>query len=286
MNEPTNESQPTPNQTQPAQTNQHKPALAGMCQVCGGECNLRNTLCDKCDAVMRGWLRDYPSWIQVLREFLDSTAHYGGHQPGRTNLASAPTPVRLSVIDHLQEIDDLAVALWRRLYAPPAMPWADSRIHPSVLKCLSICADCNRLSRLPDIGLIWHDWERLARKTLGIIDVPPSKHGIGRCLNPLCGVELSAEVGAVNVDCPVCGNTHRVVDVRLGFLKECIESGRAFTAGECAELLRECGFQCSVNTIYSWRKRGRIQPAGRNDKGQPLYRLSDVHARLARHDVI
>ena len=163
-----------------------------MCQVCGGECNLRNTLCDKCDAVMRGWLRDYPSWIQVLREFLDSTAHYGGHQPGRTNLASAPTPVRLSVIDHLQEIDDLAVALWRRLYAPPAMPWADSRIHPSVLKCLSICADCNRLSRLPDIGLIWHDWERLARKTLGIIDVPPSKHGIGRCLNPLCGVELSA----------------------------------------------------------------------------------------------
>ena len=104
-----------------------------MCQVCGGECNLRNTLCDKCDAVMRGWLRDYPSWIQALSEFLDSAAHYGGHQPGRTNLASAPMPVRLSVIDHLQEIDDLAVALWRRLYAPPAMPWADSRIHPSVL---------------------------------------------------------------------------------------------------------------------------------------------------------
>jgi len=61
MNEQNNESQPTPNQTQPAQTNQNKPALAGMCQVCGGECNLRNTLCDKCDAVMRGWLRDYPS---------------------------------------------------------------------------------------------------------------------------------------------------------------------------------------------------------------------------------
>ena len=192
MNEQNNESQPTPNQTQPAQTNQNKPALAGMCQVCGGECNLRNTLCDKCDAVMRGWLRDYPSWIQALSEFLDSTAHYGGHQPGRTNLASAPTPVRLSVIDHLQEIDDLAVALWRRLYAPPAMPWADSRIHPSVLKCLSICTDCNRLSRLPDIGLIWRDWERVVRKTLGIIDVPPSRHGIGRCLNPLCCVNAGS----------------------------------------------------------------------------------------------
>ena len=257
-----------------------------MCQVCGGECNLRNTLCDKCDAVMRGWLRDYPSWIQALSEFLDSTAHYGGHQPGRTNLASAPTPVRLSVIDYLQEIDDLAVALWRRLYAPPAMPWADSRIRPSVLKCLSICADCNRLSRLPDIGLIWRDWERVVRKTLGIIDVPPSRHGIGRCLNPLCGVELSAEVGAVSVDCPVCGNAYRVVDVRLGFLRECIESGMAFTAGECAELLRECGFQCNANTIRSWRKRGRLQPAGRNEKGRPLYRLSDVHRQVLRRDSI
>ena len=257
-----------------------------MCLVCGGGCAVGDTMCARCDGLMRGWLREYPSWLDSLHEFLDSTAHYGGRQPGRVNLPAAPTPIRLPVLDHMQAIEDAAIALWRRLYAPPAMPWADSMIHPSVLKCLSICADCNRLSRLPDIGLIWHDWERLARKTLGIIDVPPSKHGIGRCLNPLCGVELSAEVGAVNVDCPVCGNTHRVVDVRLGFLKECIESGRAFTAGECAELLRECGFQCSVNTIYSWRKRGRIQPAGRNEKGQPLYRLSDVHARLARHDVI
>ena len=257
-----------------------------MCRVCGGECRIQATMCDKCETALRGWIHDYPSWIQALREFLDSTAHYGGRQPGRVNLPAAPTPIRLPVLDHMQAIEDAAIALWRRLYAPPAMPWADSRIHPSVSECLSVCADCDRLSRLPDIGLIWHDWERLARKTLSIIDVPPSRHGIGRCLNPLCGVELSAEVGAVSVDCPVCGNTYRVVDVRLGFLRECIESGRAFTAGECAELLRECGFQCNANTIRSWRKRGRLQPAGENDKGRPLYRLSDVHRQVLRRDSI
>ena len=142
------------------------------------------------------------------------------------------------------------------------------------------------MNRLPDIDIIWHDWESLARKTLSIIDVPPSKHGIGRCPNPLCGVELSAPIDAVEVTCPVCGGTYRVVDVRLGFLKECIASGKAFTAGECAELLRECGFQCGVNTIYSWRSRGRIQPAGKNGKGQPLYRLADVHRQLSRRDSI
>ena len=108
MNEPTNESQPT-------QTNQNNPALAGMCQVCGGECRIQATMCDKCENTLRGWIHDYPIWIHALREFLDSTAHYGGHQPGRVNLPSAPTPIRLSVVDHLQEIEDAVTALWCRL---------------------------------------------------------------------------------------------------------------------------------------------------------------------------
>lgn len=286
MNEPTNESHPTPSQIQPAQTNPNKPAPAGMCQVCGRECRIRTTLCEGCEITLKGWIRDYPVWIRALREFLDSTAHYGGRQSWRVNLPAAPTPIRLSVIDHLREIEDATTALWRRLYAPPAMPWATSIVHPPIVDMLKACWSCRRLNRLPDIGLIYDDWRRLARRTLSVIDVPPAKHGIGRCLNPLCGVKLTAEVGAACVACPVCGNVYRVVDVRLGFLRECIESGRAFTAGECAELLRECGFQCNANTIRSWRRRGRIQPAGRNEKGRPLYRLSDVHRQVSRRDSI
>lgn len=275
-----------PARPQPTTPDSKQPALAGVCRVCGEGCRVQGTLCVGCETALRGWLRDYPSWIRALREFLDSTAHYGGHQPGRVNLASAPTPVRLSVIDHLQEIEDESIALWRRLYAPPAMPWVTRVAHPSLTDMLRACASCPRLGRLADVDLIWRDWQRLARKTLGIIDVPPARHGIGRCLNPLCGVELTAEVGAVSVECPTCGRAWRVVDVRLGFLRECIESGKAFTAGECAELLRECGFQCNANTIRSWRKRGRIQPAGENGKGQPLYRLSDVHRQMRRRDSI
>lgn len=286
MNEQNNESQPTTNTTPTKQTKTKTPALAGVCHVCGAGCRIQATMCDKCETALRGWIHDYPVWIHALREFLDSTAHYGGHQPGRVNLPSAPTPIRLSVVDHLQEIEDAVTSLWCRLYAPPAMPWVTSIAVPPIVDMLKACWSCQRLNRLPDIGLIWNDWERLARKTMGIIDVPPSKHGIGRCLNPLCGVELSAEVGAVSVDCPVCGNTYRVVDVRLGFLRECIESGRAFTARECAELLRECGFQCSASTIRSWRKRGRLQPAGETEQGRPLYRLSDVHRQVLRRDSI
>ena len=115
MNEQNNESQPTPNQIQPAQTNQNKPALAGVCLVCGGECAVGDTMCARCDGLMRGWLREYPSWLDSLHEFLDSTAHYGGRQPGRVNLPAAPTPIRLPVLDHMQEVGDMAVALWRRL---------------------------------------------------------------------------------------------------------------------------------------------------------------------------
>lgn len=179
MYEPTNESQPTTTNTT-TNTSQTTPALAGVCLVCGGECAVGDTMCARCDGLMRGWLREYPSWLDSLHEFLDSTAHYGGRQPGRVNLPAAPTPIRLPVLDHMQEVGDMAVALWRRLYAPSAMPWANGRIHPSLLECLSVCAACPRLNRLPDIDIIWHDWESSARKTLSIIDVPPSKHGIGR----------------------------------------------------------------------------------------------------------
>lgn len=285
MNEQNNAFQPTPqpNTTTP---NQKHTALADVCVVCGGECRIGDTLCLECDMCLCGWMRSYPAWLRSLREFLDSTAHYGGHQTGRVNLPSAPTPIRLSVLDHLQEIEDTTIELWRRLYAPPAMPWVTRVIHPPLTDMLRACAGSPRLRRLPDIADYYRQWEAMVRKTLDIIDVPPSKHGIGRCPNPLCGVKLSAEVGAVNVACPVCGGTYRVIDVRLGFLRECIESGRAFTAGECAELLRECGFQCNANTIRSWRKRGRLQPAGENEKGRPLYRLSDVHRQVLRRDSI
>jgi hypothetical protein len=144
MNEQNNESQPTPNQTQPAQTNQNKPALAGVCLVCGGECAVGDTMCARCDGLMRGWLREYPSWLDSLHEFLDSTAHYGGRQPGRVNLPAAPTPIRLPVLDHMQAIEDAAIALWRRLYAPPAMPWATCGVHPPLVDMLRVCAGSPR----------------------------------------------------------------------------------------------------------------------------------------------
>lgn len=48
------------------------------CSVCGGECRIQATMCDKCETALRGWIHDYPVWIHALREFLDSTAHYGG----------------------------------------------------------------------------------------------------------------------------------------------------------------------------------------------------------------
>ena len=103
MYEPTNESQPTTTNTT-TNTSQTTPALAGVCLVCGGECAVGDTMCARCDGLMRGWLREYPSWLDSLHEFLDSTAHYGGRQPGRVNLPAAPTPIRLPVLDHMQDL--------------------------------------------------------------------------------------------------------------------------------------------------------------------------------------
>ena len=90
MYEPTNESQPTTTNTT-TNTSQTTPALAGVCLVCGGGCAVGDTMCARCGGLMRGWLREYPAWLDSLHEFLDSTAHYGGRQPGRVNLPANPT---------------------------------------------------------------------------------------------------------------------------------------------------------------------------------------------------
>ena len=227
MYEPTNESQPTTTNTT-TNTSQTTPALAGVCLVCGGGCAVGDTMCARCDGLLRGWLREYPAWLDSLHEFLDSTAHYGGHQPGRVNLPAAPTPIRLPVLDHMQAIEDAAIALWRRLYAPPAMPWATYGMHPPLVDMLRVCAGSPRLRRMPDIADFYHEWESMVRKTLDIIDVPPAKHGIGRCPNPLCGVELTAAVGAATLivwstcDWGSCGSaSNRAGRSRRGSVRNC-----------------------------------------------------------------
>lgn len=134
----------------------------------------------------------------------------------------------------------------------------------------------------PDIGMWLDEFRQLEAKTLNIIDVPENMRIIGRCLNSLCGVELKAPIGATEATCRMCGSTWQVKDVRLALLRSFIDSGKAFPAGECASLLRECGLAANGNTIRSWHRRKLLEPAG-TVGNKPVYRLRDVRQLLVRH---
>mgnify|MGYP000031371863 FL=1 len=134
------------------------------------------------------------------------------------------------------------------------------------------------LVKIPDIGMYVSQFQRLKPKTLAIIDPPDRATPIGQCLQ--CGLTITATRDAETVTCPVCGREQTASAVRLDLLERSIRSGKAFTAGECARLLRGAGYSVSGSTIRSWKHRGLLQSDGKDERDQPVYRLRDVAALL------
>ena len=251
-----------------------------VCQICDTPIDDGYALCPACELSFALLLLQFVPWTHALEASLDATLHPGGHQPTRIITPVAPTPLRLDVLDHLDLLASIAQGLWRRLTGVHILDWKRD-LCPDVIGCLTDAAMHPRLAQLPDIGMYVSQFQRLKPKTLAIIDPPDRATPIGQCLT--CGLTVTATRDAETVTCPVCGREQTASAVRLDLLERSIRSGKAFTAGECARLLRGAGYRVSVDTVYSWKHRGLIDPSGRNDKGQPVYRLRDVAARLS-HD--
>lgn len=250
------------------------------CQVCDRPVEAGYTLCPACELDFALLLLQFVPWTHALEASLDATLHPGGHQPTRIITPVAPTPLRLDVLDHLDLLASIAQGLWRRLKGVNPRKWQRD-LCPDIIGCLTDAAMHPDLAKIPDIGMYVSQFQRLKPKTLAIIDPPDRATPIGQCLQ--CGVTISASQTASIVTCLTCGREQTASAVRLDLLERSIRSGKSFTAGECARLLRGAGYRVSVDTVYSWKHRGLIAPSGRNGKGQPVYRLCDIAARLG-HD--
>lgn len=247
------------------------------CQVCDQPVETGYTLCPACELSFALLLDQYVPWVHALEASLDATLHPGGHQPTRIITPVAPTPLRLDVLDHLDLLASIAQGLWRRLTGVNILKWQRD-LCPDVIGCLTDAAMHPRLAQLPDVGMYVSQFQRLKPKTLAIIDPPEPVTPIGQCLQ--CGVTISASQTASIVTCPTCGREQTSSAVRLDLLERSIRSGKSFTAGECARLLRGAGYSVSGSTIRSWKHRGLLQPDGRDGRNQPVYRLRDVAALL------
>lgn len=249
------------------------------CQGCKRQTEDDYTLCEQCETEFALILLSYVPWTHILHEFLDATCHYGGHAPTRTNLASAPTPLRLEILDHLDLVQTTAQGLWRQLEGVNPLKFQRD-LCPDLIGNVTDIAASPKLARIPDAGMYLYEFRRLKSKTLAIIDRPDEAKPVGNCLSPLCGVELYATDEATQVTCSICGSTWQTTDIRIDLLKRSINSSKCFTAGECARLLQSCGYKISRKTITSWKTRGLITPSDTDEAGKPLYLLASVVERL------
>lgn len=247
------------------------------CQVCDQPVETGYALCPACELDFALLLLQFVPWMHALEASLDATLHPGGHQPVRIITPVAPTPLRLDVLDHLDLLASIAQGLWRRLEGVNPLKWQRD-LCPDVIGCLTDAAMHPDLAKIPDIGMYVSQFQRLKPKALAIIDPPDRATPIGQCLQ--CGLTITATRDAETVTCPVCGREQTASAVRLDLLECSIRSGKAFTAGECARLLRGAGYSVSGSTIRSWKHRGLLQSDGKDERDQPVYRLRDVAALL------
>ena len=247
------------------------------CQTCGQPVEAGYSLCPVCELDFALLLLQFVPWTHALEASLDATLHPGGHQPTRIITPVAPTPLRLDVLDHIDLLASIAQGLWRRLTGVDILDWQRD-LCPDVIGCLTDAAMHPDLAKIPDIGMYVSQFQRLKPKTLAIIDPPDRATPIGQCLQ--CGLTITATRDAETVTCPVCGREQAASAVRLDLLERSIRSGKAFTAGECARLLRGAGYSVSGSTIRSWKHRGLLQSDGMDGRNQPVYRLRDVAALL------
>ena len=240
-----------------------------------------HTLCPACELAFAMLLLRLATWLDPLHASLDATLHPGGHQPTRIIQATAPTPIRLDVLDLLDALDATARTFWRRLEGINALDWRlDKPPAHDLTRLLADLAEHPQLATITDADMWFSQFEQLEQRVLEVIDVPDRPKPIGHCPNPLCGVQLCAMEGQSTVECPMCGHEWPVTRIRLDLLASLADSDHLFTLTGCARLLNQCGYQVTRKQLQNWRDRGLITPEARDSKGSHLFRMRDIIATL------
>lgn len=251
--------------------------MTNTCQACGNGVETGYTLCPRCELGFALLLLGFVPLGRTLHAMLDATLHPGDHQPSQADTSVPPTPIRLDVLDQLDQLDAATQELWRHLRGVDPLNWRRD-LCPDLVGCVTDSATHPKLARLGDAGMYVHRFQQLRKRAQALADPPRRLTPVGQCLT--CGMTLRADTGQEAFTCATCGRKQPAVQVRLDLLERSMSSGRMFTAAECARLLQTCGYAVSRKTITTWKRRGLLEPAGRDGRGRIVYRLRDVAERL------
>lgn len=242
------------------------------CRYCGEPAGDGNTLCGACEwrffALLIRCARD----VEPLRDSLDATLHPGGHAPVRVQPATPPTPLRLDVLDLIDQLDAVSHELLRRLDGIDAHPDGATPPTEDLKRTLWDAAGHPMLARIPDAGMYMASYVRLSRMIDAVLDPPEPRREIGTC--ELCGAMLTAGRSDDWVTCPVCEREQRVQSVRLRRLKLlCWDESRRGSAADIARAFTDAGIPLKRNTLNVWRRRGKLDVSPRGILYSSVYRL-------------
>jgi len=171
----------------------------------------------------------------------------------------------------------LAVRHWSRALA------SDTGTDPGRDPARWLAARVQLVRQRPWAGEAHREVLRAVGVAVRVVDVEQPESTVGPC--PSCGRALTAQRGAVVVECRGCRTTVDVVTARDARLREAED--RMLTARQIAAAMTTGLRSVTPAMIRGWvsrdaRSGGGLRPAGYNAAGQPIYRLGDVIVRWGR----
>lgn len=245
------------------------------CTNCHKPIDDQHTLCPSCEVRFALTLLRLAASLEPLHDMLDSTIHYGGHEPTRTLTSTPPTPIRLAVLDLIDDITTYSYELRRLLLGMPDQE--HEATYEDAIGTLIADAGAPTISTNTCAGMYMRDAIRLMQTADRLLD-PPNMRDIGHCPNPLCGVMLQACDGQQSVTCSMCGTTTDTHTIQLRTLERlCWDDERHGSAAQIARVFTDCGIPVLANTIRQWAKRGKLHATTNTRQHRPTYRYSDVY---------
>ena len=244
--------------------------MPNICATCKNTIDAPFTLCEQCEINLAYSLLHVYTMIDNLHLLVDAAIHIGERTHSHGSSASAPTPIRLQVVDMLDYCDNMVRALHARLNPPTATgETTHTTAQPVGTLLLDIVAD-SKLNQLPDVGLHAHIISQLEERMSSMLCEHESMQPVGHCLNDMCGVVVYAPKQAEGLVCGTCGMVQQVDHVRLHFWTQCLNNTKLVTPVQAAHIINMCGIPLQPTTVRKWYERGRLHRYG------GLYRLCDV----------
>lgn len=142
---------------------------------------------------------------------------------------------------------------------------------PTVLHYLADNID--RLARHPDAEQAWDELEHALAAVEGAVDRRAPAQFVGRC--GVCGRDLYINHGDTDAFCRPCNLPHSVEDQHASMLDDLMD--RVVRASEAARILPGlAGITVAASDIDRWVKKSRLLPHGHDERGRPLFRVSEI----------